>query len=445
MEVVVLIVALAATGLLVGWRARRRGRAARRFRPGANDRIGRRASAGHDRLADLTTALAEAEAGVDRLARADRERAAFLTGLSHALRSHLNGVCGLAQAVRLNEGAEPLTRRQAQAVEGILSAAASLKALTEAVQDFIHLDEMTVTRVDPQLAIRDVCLELTAEATARRVDLRCPAPTAGIGVMADAGRLRRILRCLVANAIAFNRPDGAVLIEVRQTAEGVTLFVHDTGCGIPQDRLATLFQPFAHRGSSSPGQGLGHGLGLAGAHALAEAMGGRLRVASQPGQGSTFSLHLPAATRSEPRSVEAPLVRLPSATLVHVDATASGVLVMKHALSALGAVAFYPAPSGAEGLALARSLRPDVVLMDVDLPDMDGYELKLRLDADGLTRDIPVIALSAAALPGDLRRVRAAGFAACLTKPLDLIALAETLRTVLGDGPRGRAERSAAA
>lgn len=441
MEVVVLIVALAATGLLVGWRARRRGRAARRFRPGANDGIGRRASAGHDRFADLTTALAEAEAGVDRLARADRERAAFLTGLSHALRSHLNGVCGLAQAVRLNEGAEPLTRRQAQAVEGILAAAASLKALTEAVQDFIHLDEMTVTRVDPQLAIRDVCLELTAEAAARRVDLRCPAPTAGIGVMADAGRLRRILRCLVANAIAFNRPDGAVLIEVRQTAEGVTLFVHDTGCGLPPDRLPALFQPFAH----GIGQNRGHSLSLAGAHALAEAMGGRLRVASQPGQGSTFSLHLPAATRSEPRSVEAPPVRLPSATLVHVDATASGALVMKHALSALGAVALYPAPSGAEGLALARSLRPDVVLVDVDLPDMDGYELKLRLDADGLTRDIPVIALSAAALPGDLRRVRAAGFAACLTKPLDLIALAETLRTVLGDGPRGRAERSAAA
>jgi len=228
MEVLVLAVALAATGLLVAWRDRRR--MAGRLRACTHEARPAAHVTDRDRLADLTAALDEAETTIDRLTRSDRERAAFLAGLSHALRSHLNGVCGLAQALRLNQGAEPLTRRQAQAVEGVLAAAEALKSLTEAVQDFIRPDELTVTRIDPQLAIRDICLELGAEAKTRQVDLRCPAPTAGIGVMADAGRLRRILRRLISNAIAFNRPGGAVLIEVRQTAEGVALFVHDTAC-----------------------------------------------------------------------------------------------------------------------------------------------------------------------------------------------------------------------
>jgi len=218
--------------------------------------------------------------------------------------------------------------------------------------------------------------------------------------------------------------------------------VHDTGCGLTEDRLTTLFRPFARPGASLAGSGLG----LAGAHALAESMGGRLRAASQPGQGATFSLHLPAASRMEPRpAAPASSERLPSATLLHIDATASGAALMKHVLAALGPVAVYPASSGAEGLALARALRPDVVLMDIDLPDMDGYELKTRLDADGLTRDIPVIALSAGALPDDLRRSRAAGFAARLTKPLDVADLARALHAALGHRPQGDRARPNAA
>src|SRR5690606_11742102 len=248
MEVVVLLIALAMTGLFMGWRSRRR-----RLSPFPNppDHNGFEARV-RERTAALAATLADAEETIDRLSRRDHERAAFLIGLSHALRSRLNVIHGLTQAIRLHEAAEPLTRRQDQAVEGVTGAAADLMTLTQAVGDLVHIDDIAVARVDPQLAIRDVCLELGEAARRRGVDLRHPAPTAGIGVLADAACLRRILRCLVSNAIVFNRPAGAVLIEVRQTAEGVTLFVHDTGPGVAPDRLATLFQPF--------GGGLGQGM-----------------------------------------------------------------------------------------------------------------------------------------------------------------------------------------
>ena len=430
MEVVVLLIALATTGLFMGWRSRRRRRTAPSRTFSDHDRLEARV---HERTAALAATLDDAEGVVERLSRLDRERAAFLTGLSHALRSQLNVVHGLTQAIRLHQAAEPLTRRQDQAVEGVASATACLMALTGAVQDLIHVQDVVVARVDPQLAIRDVCLELAEDARSRGVDLRCPAPTAGIGVMADAGRLRRILRCLVSNAIVFNRPGGAVLIEVRQAADGVTLFVHDTGCGIGPDQLATVFQPFARNA------GVGAGLGLAGARVLAESMGGRLTAASQQGQGSTFSLHLTAATRAEPRPVHASAspAALPAATVLYVDGATAGAALMRQVLPALGSLTVHVASSGAEGLMLARALRPDVVLMDVDLPDMDGFELKARLDADGLTRDTPVIALSAAALPDDLRRGRAAGFCAWLPKPLEMTALAQALDAALRP-PGGR-------
>jgi CheY-like chemotaxis protein len=278
-----------------------------------------------------------------------------------------------------------------------------------------------------------VCDQLELRARAAGVTVRTPAPTAGLGVAADPVRLRQVLLNLVSNAIAYNREGGDVLVEIRQTAAGATLAVHDTGVGIAEARMADLFQPFNRLGretSATPGVGIG----LALSRRLVEAMGGRLEAASEAGEGSTFTLHLPLA-RAAVAPVQAsaiPMGSLPAATVLYVEDHPSNIALMRHVMAALGPVQLHVAETGPDGLALARDLKPDVILTDINLPGLCGFELKGRLDADPLTRGIPVLALTASALPGDVRRGKAAGFRDYLTKPLDIAALAAALNRALG-------------
>lgn len=447
MQLVLFIVSLALAGCLAGVRLSVQARRQAARLAEINDSLEGRIA---ERTQELRLALAASDEQSRAVAAASQAKSDFLAGMSHELRTPLNAVIGFAELMRMNERAEPLTRRQSQAVEQILGSGQHLLSLIEEVLDLARIEagklSMSVERVDPQLVVRQVCDNLRPQAEAAGVILRAPPPTAGLGVVADRTRLRQVLINLVSNAIKYNREGGDVLLEVRQTAEGVALSVHDTGVGIPADRMAELFQPFNRLGRETSDVA-GTGIGLAVSHRLAEAMNGRLVAASVAGQGSTFTLHLPLARpAAQPATASViPTGTLPAATMLYVEDNPSNIALMRHVIAALGPIRLHVAENGHEGLSLARDLRPDVILLDINLPGLSGFELKARLDADPLTRGIPTLALSASAMPQDVKRGKAAGFLDYLTKPLDIAALAEALNRALGSGEEERSRAAAQA
>ncbi|MEQ7153730.1 hybrid sensor histidine kinase/response regulator [Brevundimonas aurifodinae] len=400
-----------------------------------------------DRTQALTQALAAADDRAAALQAANDAKSDFLAGLSHELRTPLNAVLGFAELLRMNAEAEPLTRRQGQAVDQIHASGRHLLALVDEVLDLARIEagrlSLSIERVDPQLVVRQVCDLVRPQAEAAGITLRAPDPTAGLGVVADRTRLRQVLLNLLTNAIKYNRPGGHVLVELRQGPDGVALAVHDTGIGLPADRMAELFQPFSRLGRED-GDTPGTGVGLAVSRRLAEAMGGRLEASSAEGEGASFTLHLPLARDPAPIVVASPMSTdaLPEAVMLYVEDNPSNIALMRHVIQALGPIELHIAETGHEGLALARDLRPDVIVLDINLPGLSGFELKARLDGDPLTRGIPVMALSAGAMPADVRRGREAGFRDYLTKPLDIRAFAKALDRALGaadDAERPRA------
>lgn len=433
MLIVVTVMALALSGAWAGIRLALHARAqARRHEQLARTLETRVA----ERTSQLSRALQAADEQSAALAAADRIKSDFLAAMSHELRTPLNAVIGFAELMRIHSGDEPLTFRQRQSVDHILAAGSRLLGLIDEVLDLARLEagtlSVTLERVDPQLVARQVCDAFRAEAEQAHVRIEAPPPTAGFGVVADRTRLRQVLTQLIANAVRYNRPGGVVLVEVRQSREGVAVAVHDTGPGVASERMAELFQPFnrlGREGSATPGAGVG----LVVARRLVEAMDGRLEAASTPGQGSTFTVRLPAAHSTAPEVAASPLpaVSLPSATVLYVEDNPSNIALMRHVAAALGPLRLHVAETGRDGLVLAQDLAPDLILLDIALPDIDGFAVKAALDADPLTASIPVLALSASAMPADLRRGRDAGFAAYLTKPLDIPALARALSDVL--------------
>ena len=422
MEFVLLIVALALAACLAGVRLGLQARRQSARLAELNDSLESRIA---ERTRELRLALEASDHQAKAVAAASQAKSDFLAGMSHELRTPLNAVIGFAELMRMNERAEPLTRRQSQAVEQILGSGQHLLSLVEEVLDLARIEagklSMSVERVDPQLVIRQVCDNLRPQAEAAGIRLRAPAPTAGLGVVADRTRLRQVLINLVSNAIKYNREGGDVLLEVRQTAEGVALSVHDTGVGIPEDRMAEL------------------------SHRLAEAMNGRLEAASVAGEGSTFTLHLPLARPAAQPVTASPIPTgtLRAATMLYVEDNPSNIALMRHVIAALGPIQLHVAENGHEGLSLARDLRPDVILLDINLPGLSGFELKARLDADPLTRGLPVLALSASAMPQDIKRGKEAGFRDYLTKPLDIPALAQALNRALGSVEDERSKTAA--
>lgn len=445
MEFVLLIVALALAGCLAGVRL---GLLARRQSTRLAELNGSLESRIAERTRELRLALEASDEQSKAVAAASQAKSDFLAGMSHELRTPLNAVIGFAELMRMNDRVEPLTRRQSQAVEQILGSGQHLLSLIEEVLDLARIEagrlSMSVERVDPQLVVRQVCDNLRPQAEAAGITLRAPAPTAGLGVVADRTRLRQVLINLLSNAIKYNRDGGDVLLEVRQTADGVALSVHDTGVGIPEDRMAELFQPFNRLGRETSDVA-GTGIGLAVSRRLAEAMNGRLEASSVAGEGSTFTLYLPLARLAAQPVTASPIPTgtLPAATMLYVEDNPSNIALMRHVIAALGPIQLHVAENGHEGLSLARDLRPDVILLDINLPGLSGFELKARLDADPLTRGLPVLALSASAMPQDVKRGKEAGFRDYLTKPLDIRALAEALNRALGSGEEERSKAAA--
>jgi signal transduction histidine kinase/ActR/RegA family two-component response regulator len=377
--------------------------------------------------------IASSRAETDRATTAKNE---FLSRMSHELRTPLNAILGFAQLLELDE----LDARQRDNVAHIVSGGRHLLDLINEVLEISRIETGSMNPViEPVNALATVqeAIELVSPLAAQRgIEMNAPSSAqAGVWIAADLQRFKQILLNLLANAVKYNRDGGSVSVSIKTLGDRARIEVTDTGLGIPQDQLPKLFIPFERLGAESTGVE-GTGLGLVLALRLAEAMNGTLGVESQPWIGSTFHIELPLAEAPVPTAVELPSRLDPSAghgsvavdgqlRVLYIEDDAANTHLMAQLFAEEPRLELLTTMYGKLGLELARQHQPDLILLDVHLPDMGGDDVLKRLRSDELTRRIPVIAVSADATEEQRGRMTALGAANYLTKPL-------TLNMVLG-------------
>jgi PAS domain S-box-containing protein len=369
----------------------------------------------------------ELVAARDAAQQASRAKTEFLSSMSHELRTPLNAILGFAQLLELDR---TLTLRSRGYVTEVLRAGRHLLRLINEVLDLAHVESGRLALSPEPLVLADLVQEALTltEPLARQRDVALRAEVPGdLVVRADRLRLKQVLLNLVSNAVKYNRQRGSASIVAHPLDEfRLRVEVRDTGAGIAPERLPQLFQPFSRLGAEfGPVEGTGIGLSLS--KRLVELMAGRIGVDSEPGRGSTFWIELPRDRLADPppprpvadAAAPAPLPAHELGVLCVEDNPANLALV-EQILARHAGVRVIGAPSARLGLELARAHRPALVLLDIHLPEMDGYEALARLRADPATATIPVVALTAHAMPADARRAIEAGFDEYLTKPIDV-------------------------
>jgi len=398
-------------------------------------------------------AEAAMQAARDEAERANRAKSQFLSSMSHELRTPLNAILGFGHLLA-TDPAHPLAPAQRQQLDEILHGGQHLLQLINEVLDLavvetgslpIHLQPVALA---PVLTEALALLQPLARSSGIQLPTRPDGLTDGAAVQADPVRLKQVLLNLLGNAIKYNRPQGRVELRCQALAPdggapgsgGWRITVQDTGPGLDEAQQARLFSAFERLGAEA-GRVEGTGLGLALSRGLVRAMGGDIGVHSQPGQGSTFWVQLrPAEAR--PDTVAAlPLpappdshgvtdpARLP--VVLYIEDNPVNLLLMESMFERLPGLRLRTASDPAQGLAEATASPPDLLLLDIQLPGMDGFALLQHLRDHPRTRDVPVIAVSADAMPATVHRGQAAGFSDYLTKPVELDRLAAAMRAAL--------------
>jgi|GEM_PF-2310674 len=375
---------------------------------------------------EMKVARAEAEA-------ANRAKSEFISRMSHEFRTPLNAILGFAQLLELDE----LTADQRESVGHVLRAGRHLVDLVNEVLDISRIEAgrmaLSMEPVDAAAVVGETLALLGPEAAQREVQLRWPEPPAPCWVRADRQRLLQVLLNLVSNAVKYNRVDGWVSVSCHAAGGRARVEVADSGIGIAPEAMPRLFQAFERLGAGAMGVD-GTGLGLALSRRLAEAMGGTVEAESQPGRGSRFWIDLETLPAPDGDDASAPDVvdgGEPVRTLLYVEDNLSNIRLVERILAARPAVRLVTALQGRIALDLARRHLPDLVLLDLNLPDVPGIEVLQRLRGEAGLADTPVVVLSADASPGQRRRLEEAGAAEYLTKPLDVRRFLEILDGIL--------------
>jgi CheY-like chemotaxis protein/anti-sigma regulatory factor (Ser/Thr protein kinase) len=274
--------------------------------------------------------------------------------------------------------------------------------------------------------------------------IRLHANTLGrtIFIRADRQRLKQVLLNLLSNAVKYNRDQGDIHVSFEEDPQVLRITIRDTGAGLPEPYMDRLFEPFERLGAEQ-GSIEGTGLGLALSRQLVELMGGAMSVANYPGEGAAFSIDLPVVAspveqldgegqgaRSSHDGEEQPSQR----KLLLIEDNLANLHLIERILKRRPGIALLPAMQGTLGLELARQHDPDLILLDLHLPDLSGAEVLHRLRADPKTRDLPVVIVSADASPGTIRRLVDAGAHSYLTKPIDVNLFLKTIDEFLENG-----------
>jgi signal transduction histidine kinase/CheY-like chemotaxis protein len=369
---------------------------------------------------------------------ADTAKNDFLSRVSHELRTPLNAILGFSELLTLSV----LEPEHHDWSEMILKAGRHLLVLLDDVLDISRIEgghlALQAEPVPVGPLIREVLDLIRPIATAAAVHLTAaPALPDDLCVSADRHRLRQILINLLSNAVKYNHPTGTVSVTVGHRPNGtLRIRVVDTGRGIAREALGRLFTPFERLDAAQAGfQGTGLGLSLS--RSLALSMGGTLDVASRAGRGSTFWIDLPVATTSAADAETTDSLDLRSyarpCTVLYVEDIEANLRLVEQIMVRRPSVRLLGAMLAATGLESAREHRPDLILLDLHLPDMPGEALLGLLRDDPSTRDIPVVVLSADATQHHIDELHASGVVAYLTKPINIRTLLDTLDTLLSE------------
>ena len=381
--------------------------------------------------------------------RANRAKSDFVARMSHELRTPLHAILGFAEVLQ-QAGAPALAATQRGHVGRIHTAGMHLLGLIDDLLDISRLEggtlDLRVGTVDAAAELRACLATLDVQAAARGIVVRVDAvPGEAVLVLADDMRLRQVLLNLVSNAIKYNRPGGSVSVRLVVETGECTISIADTGLGLSAGQLARLFEPFNRLGRDALGIE-GTGIGLVIAKSLVEMMGGTLVACSRPGEGSEFTVRLRRAdgTAGCAAAMMAAPIGAPAChaagtlrgSVVYIDDDEVNRVLMQAMLALHPAVGLDLAADGAGGLAAVAAAAPDLVLIDMMLPDISGLEVLRALRADPALTGLPCVAVSANAMPEQIAEALGAGFDGYLTKPLAAQALLAQLDRWLGPSRR---------
>jgi CheY-like chemotaxis protein len=367
--------------------------------------------------------------------------------MSHELRTPLNAILGFAQILAADN--LPTTPEQKKEFAGhILKSGRHLLTLINEILDLAKVEAGALTLSMEPVGLAEVLLECRTMigplAAARGIRVQFPAAgapeDADALVQADRTRLKQVLLNLLSNAVKYNREGGTVTLECSALGpDRLRLSVVDTGMGLRPDQVASLFQPFNRLGQEG-GTQEGTGIGLVFTRRLVELMKGEIGVTSTPGVGSTFWITLStAAPLLQPAAqigldagiaAAAPSNEAPR-LILYIEDNPANLRLVQEIVGFRADLRLMSAPDGHTGLAMAHTHRPAIVLMDLNLPGMNGFEVLAQLRRDPQTAHIPAVALTANAMPQDIERGLSAGFDRYLTKPIDIEQFNEAIDGVL--------------
>jgi signal transduction histidine kinase/ActR/RegA family two-component response regulator len=384
---------------------------------------------------ELNAAMAAAE-------KANRAKTDFLSGMSHELRTPLNAILGFAQL--MESGAPPPTPSQKRNLEQILKAGWYLLELINEILDLSLIESGKLTLSREPVSLAEVMLECRAmvepQAHKRGIGMTFPRFDTPHFVNADRTRLKQVLINLLFNAIKYNKPRGSVVVECAHgLPDSIRISVRDTGAGLAPEQLAQLFQPFNRLGREASAEE-GTGIGLVVTKRLVELMGGAIGADSTVGVGSVFWIELSLTVAPQLANWQAehvPLAQLqvpegtPQRTLLYVEDNPANLELVEQLIARRPDLHLLSAVDGNLGIEFARVYQPDVILMDINLPGISGIEAMKILHADPSTAHIPIVALSANAMPRDIERGLEAGFFSYLTKPIKVNQFMEALDLAL--------------
>lgn len=378
----------------------------------------------------------------DEADRANQAKSEFLSSMSHELRTPMNAILGFGQLLELDEA---LSDENKDNVQEILKAGAHL---LELINEVLDLAKIEAGHIDLSLEPVEVCpivaecLSLVNALAHKRGIKLGHKGLEGMSVRADRTRLKQALLNLISNAIKYNREGGSVHIEV-QTAETdrLSIRVTDTGPGIPDARLAELFLPFNRLDAENSGVE-GTGIGLTITRRIVEMMGGTVDVKSEVGVGSTFWIELPLESMrcdhdlngvAAERKTLMSRIEAIQQLVLYIEDNPANLKLVTQILGRREHIRLLTAHTPELGIELALSRRPDLILLDINMPHMDGYQVIEILKSDANLKDIPVIAVTANAMDRDIERGKAAGFVDYLTKPLNIEHFLKTIVLYLTD------------
>jgi signal transduction histidine kinase/ActR/RegA family two-component response regulator len=367
--------------------------------------------------------------------RANEAKSRFLSHMSHELRTPLAAIMGFAELLHRDERDEKRRSWSGYVLDGGRHLLAIVNELLEVSRIEAGRMMLMPEPVDTERAVDDV-LDLVAPlATERGIRLE-RTQTNGVAraALADPMRLKQVLLNLVANAIKYNAEGGSVSLAVEESASGmIRIAVTDTGTGMTDEQLGQLFTPFERLGAEH-GTVAGSGLGLVVTKGLVEAMGGQIGVSSELGVGTTFTVDLPDTDADGVVGGRRSPAPATAGDVLYIDDTEENLQLIESLLTELRpGLALRTAMNGLDGSLLAENRRPDVVLLDLNLPDISGEEVMRRLRARTQTGDVPVIVLSADSTSRNINRLLEAGADAYLTKPVNVPQFLDVLDRLLAN------------